>query len=385
MMDFEFATANRIIFGDGQANQLLEYLSAFEAKRVLLVVGGKPQRWDSLVQPLKNAGISIQQVSVSSEPELLDLKESVKVCRKAGCDLVIGIGGGSVMDLAKAVAALATNPEPLEDYFEVIGSGKALTQEPLPSVLLPTTAGTGAEVTKNAVINLTEHRVKVSIRHPRMLPDIAIVDPELTYTLPADVTAHCGLDALTQLIESFVSNKANVITDALCREAIPKVAKALPIVFRESLDRQARADLSLGSLFSGLALANSKLGAVHGIAGPLGGMISIPHGAVCAILLPAVFEVNAREVKVKQLFSSQSRFDEIAAMLCGAQDSTPADAIRWLHERNQEFKIPKLGDYGFQPQMMAELIEKSSCSSSMQGNPVKLTDDHLQEILKKVS
>lgn len=212
--------------------------------------------------------------------------------------MVIGLGGGSVLDAGKAIAALVTNLGNVFDYLEVIGKGQPLVNAPLPFIAIPTTAGTGTEVTRNAVLGSPAHGVKVSLRSPMMLPSLAIVDPELTYGLPPEITASSGLDALTQLIEPFVSVKANPMTDAICREGIRHAAKSLRTVYHNGADASAREGMSLASLFGGLALANAALGAVHGFAGPLGGMLNAPHGAICAKLLPLVMEVNIKVLRL---------------------------------------------------------------------------------------
>ena len=209
------------------------------------------------------------------------------------CDTVIGFGGGAALDAAKAIAILMTNPGDVTDYLEIIGRGKTLTEPPVPCIAIPTTAGTGSEVTRNSVIASREERVKVSLRSPLMLPKVVVVDPELTYDLPPAITASTGVDALTQLIEPFVCSRANPLTDGLCQEGIERVARSLRRAFESAgrgeapADAAAREDMAVASLFGGLALANAGLGAVHGLAAPLGGMIGAPHGAVCAALLPS--------------------------------------------------------------------------------------------------
>ena len=195
------------------------------------------------------------------------------------------------------MAALLTNEGDLSDYLEVVGKGRPLQNPAAPCIAVPTTAGTGAEVTYNAVLGVPDQHVKVSMRSPLMLPRWAIVDPLLTHSMPPELTASTGLDALTQLIEAFVSNKANPLTDGVCREGLQRAGRSLRRAFEDGSDAEAREDMSLASLFSGMALANAKLGAVHGFAGPLGGMTDAPHGVICGKLLPYVMQANVRALQ----------------------------------------------------------------------------------------
>jgi len=280
-MNFEFATSGRIIFGAGtvaQAGPAAAHMGA----RALVAVGAPDEVTAVLFDTLAQHNVAVTRFVVSDEPTIQTIAAGVSLARQAGCQLVIGLGGGSAIDTGKAIAALLTNGgEPL-DYLEVIGRGRPLTQPSAPMIAIPTTAGTGAEVTRNAVLASPKHRVKASLRSPHMLPDLAIVDPELTYAMPPDVTTSTGLDALTQVLEPFVSNKANPVTDALCREGLARGARSLRRAVRNGRDTAAREDMALTSLFGGLALANAKLGAVHGFAGVLGGMYHAPHGIICA-------------------------------------------------------------------------------------------------------
>jgi alcohol dehydrogenase class IV len=220
---------------------------------------------------LSTLGIPFTEFQVHGEPTIDVVREGTKAAR--GCEMILGLGGGSVLDTGKAIAALATNPGDVIDYLEVIGKGQPLIHASLPYLAIPTTAGTGAEVTRNAVLESPEQNIKVSLRSPWMLPRLALVDPELTYQLPPDITASSGLDALTQLIEPFVSFKANPMTDAICREGMGHAARSLRRACETSADKASREGMSIASLFGGLALANAALGAVHGFAGPLGGML----------------------------------------------------------------------------------------------------------------
>jgi alcohol dehydrogenase class IV len=279
---------------------------------------------------------------------------------------------------------MLTNTGELEDYLEVVGAGKALTQASAPHIAIPTTAGTGAEVTRNAVLGVPEHRVKVSMRSPLMLPRLAVVDPDLTHSMPPTVTASTGLDALTQLIEVYVSNKANPLTDGICREGLKRAGRSLRRAYEDGDDSAAREDMAIASFFSGLGLANAKLGAVHGFAGPLGGMFSAPHGAVCARLLPFVMEANVRALRSRKPGSAiLSRYDDVAQLLTGRTTATAADGVAWVQDLSEALTVPSLTEFGLAERDFPDAVAKAQKSSSMKGNPIKLTDDELLEILKK--
>ena len=267
-MTFEFSTAGRIIFGNGTLAQAAPAAAGF-GRRALVVTGRNTDRARPLLDALKKENVGAELFTVGGEPTVAEVLEAVERARSARCDLVIGFGGGSVIDLAKAAAALMTNPGDPFDYLEVIGKGLPLINRPAPCIAIPTTAGTGAEVTKNAVLASPEHKVKVSIRHPLMMPVLAIVDPECTLSMPPAVTAATGLDALTQLLEAFITKKANPMTDGFCREGLPRAVRSLRRAFENGSDLPAREEMVLASLFGGLALANAGLGAVHGFAGSL--------------------------------------------------------------------------------------------------------------------
>ena len=309
---FEFATATRIIFGAGTLGEIGPLAMAM-GRQALVVTGRTTERAGSLLELLAAQEIGTVNFTVTSEPTTEVVRLGTERARESGCDLVIGFGGGSVLDTGKAIAALLTNDGDPLDYLEVIGGGQPLSKPPLPYIAIPTTAGTGAEVTRNAVLASPEHRVKVSLRSPLMLPRLALVDPELTHSLPPEVTASTGLDALTQVMEPYVSKRASPMTDALCREGMRRAARSLRRAYQQGDDPAAREDMALTSLFGGLALANAGLGAVHGFAGPLGGMFHGAHGAICARLLPHVMEVNVRALQQRLAESpALRRYDEIA-------------------------------------------------------------------------
>jgi alcohol dehydrogenase class IV len=380
-MRFEFATATRILFGPGTVREV-GHAAKELGRRALIVTGKNPARSRALKELLGRQDIAPWTLSIPGEPTLDDVERGVALARSEGIDLVVGFGGGSAIDAGKAIAALLTNSGDLIDYLEVIGQAKPLTQPPVPFIAIPTTAGTGAEVTRNAVLASPEHRLKVSLRSPLLLPKLAIVDPELTYDLPPALTASTGLDALTQLIEPFVSLRANPLTDGICREGMARAARSLQCAYEHGTDATAREDMALAGLFGGLALANAALGAVHGFAAAIGGMFPAPHGAVCAALLPHVMEVNLRALQKRQPASETlRRYDEVAQVLTGSET---ADAgVAWVRELCAALKIPGLGAYGFTANDGPALCKKAAVASSMRGNPIALTNEEMGEILER--
>ncbi len=385
-MNFELATPSRIIFGAGTLSEAgpiaVSLLGNVRKGKAMLVTGVSTSRPDRLTAILAKHDVEFVTLPVTGEPTVEMVRTAVDRAIVADCRMVISIGGGSAIDAGKAIAAMVTNGgNPLE-FLEVIGQGKPLAHSPLPFMAIPTTAGTGAEVTRNAVLASPSHRVKVSLRSPMMLPRLALVDPELTYDLPPALTAATGMDALTQLIESYVSVRANPITDGLCREGIMRAARSLRNAYEQGNSATAREDMSLASLLSGLALANAGLGAAHGISAPLGGMFTAPHGAVCAALLPHVMAVNVNALaQRKPEAESLRRYDEIARLLTGKATAVAADGIRWLDELCRELAIPRIGSYGVQSSDVPALVENAMKASSMKGNPISLTPDEVGTII----
>lgn len=380
---FEFATATRILFGSGTVAQ-----AAVEASktgtRALVVTGRSPGRINPFVNNLTAAGVTAVVFSVSGEPDVAAVSEGIGIARREKCDVVIGIGGGSVIDTAKAIAALLANPGELHDYLEVIGGGQPLAAPSFPCIAIPTTAGTGAEVTRNAVIASPEHRVKVSLRSPFMLPRLAVIDPELTLTLPPEVTASTGLDALTQCIEAYVSVRANPLTDGLCLEGIERAARSLRKVCADGRNTAAREDMAIAGLMSGLALANAGLGAVHGFAAPIGGRCGVAHGTVCALLLPWVMEAN---VKASEAATPDNqalrRYTKIARICTGNPSATALDGLVWIQRLCTDLPLPPANAIGITRDQFPELVTAAKAASSMKGNPVSLSENQLLQILEK--
>jgi alcohol dehydrogenase class IV len=319
-LNFEFATATQIIFGCGTLKKVPGILKS-KGRRILLVTGSDSRRAAVFTELLPAPLFSVSHFRVEREPTTHMITEGVEFARTNGCEAVVGFGGGSVIDSAKAIAALIPNSGDLIEYLEVIGKGRVLENPPVPFIAIPTTAGTGAEVTKNAVIHSPEHQVKVSLRSPLMFPAVAVVDPELTVSMPPHITATTGMDALTHLLETFVSNQPNPFIDMICREGMQSISRSLRTAFEDGSNLKAREDMAFASMLGGMALANVKLGAVHGFAGPMGGMLPVPHGAVCAALLPAVMKVNFQAVAGSHLVHSVERFHEVGQLLTGNPDA----------------------------------------------------------------
>jgi alcohol dehydrogenase class IV len=371
------------VFGPGVSDQIPDLVAGF-GQRAFLVLGGTPERFRRVIDPIAARGVLWQSFRVTGEPTTEIVRTAAKLAREATADVVVAIGGGSVLDTGKAVAAMLTNEGDLLDYLEVVGKGRPLRKAAAPCIAVPTTAGTGAEVTFNAVLGVPDQHVKVSIRSPLMVPRWAIVDPTLTYSMPPELTASTGLDALTQLIEAFVSNKANPLTDGVCREGLERAGRSLRRAFQDGRDAHAREDMSLASLFSGMALANAKLGAVHGFAGPLGGQTLAPHGVICGKLLPYVMQANVRALQGRAADSpALARFDEAARILTGRSTACASDAVAWIEELCTTLGLPGLRRYGLSENDFPTVAAKARNASSMKGNPVELNDEELVSILRK--
>jgi alcohol dehydrogenase class IV len=378
---FEFVSAGRIVFGSGSAQSLPARASLF-GKRALVVTGKNAERSAPLVQSLRDAGIELGSVTVAGEPRVQDALDAVKLGRQLGAQLVVACGGGSAIDLGKAAAALLANDDDPFEFLEVVGRARPLTKPALPLIAIPTTAGTGAEVTKNAVLSSPAHAVKASLRHDSMLPAVALVDPTLTLSMPPAVTAATGLDALTQCLEPYVSYQHNPLTDAVALEGLRRGARSLRRAFEQPDDLAAREDMALCSLFGGLALANAKLGAVHGFAAPIGGQFESPHGAVCARLLPLVMSANVRALRERASASPLlARFDVVAQALTGSSTARAEDGIDFVRELAAALAIPGLASYGMAAHDVESVANKAAAASSMKGNPLVLSQAELRDIL----
>lgn len=381
MSQFEFSTASRIVFGVGARRQIPEIARSY-GRRACVIVDVTPERAQETLDGLADTGIPVTIFTVNGEPSVASVVAGVEQAR--GADVIVAVGGGSVIDTGKAIAALSANRRPILDYLEVVGKGMPLTEPSLPLIAVPTTSGTGAEVTRNAVIKVPEERVKVSLRSATMMPTVALVDPQLTLSVPPNVTASTGLDALTQCIEPYVSCQSNPLTDGIAREGMERAACSLRRAYENGQDLIARTNMAIASLFGGLALANAKLGAVHGFAAVLGGMYPVPHGVVCAALLPFVMETNVIALQAREPDSPLlPRFDEVARLMTRDAGATAADGVAWIQELCSALAMPGLRQFGLKEEDFPEIVAHSQRASSMKGNPLKLTGEELTAILRR--
>ena len=378
---FEFGTAGRIIAGPGRAAELPGVLAGL-GSRVLVCTGGNPQRHAGLLAGL---GMPAAVFAVAAEPTVDLAREAVTAAREHGADVVAAVGGGSVIDTAKAVAMLLGNGGDPLDYLEVAGSGRPISKPAVPCVAVPTTAGTGAEVTANAVLAVPAHQVKASLRNPLMIPRVALVDPLLTVSCPPSVTASSGLDALTQCLEPFVSVRANPLTDGLAREGLRRAGTGLRAAYADGSDLGAREDMATCSLLGGMALANAKLGAVHGLAGVIGGTADVPHGLACAALLAPVIEANVRALRSGRSADPEldplDRYAQAARLLIGEPAASVTDGLAWIRETLTLLGVPGLAAFGLRPAQADDIAAKAMTSSSTQGNPVTLNHAELKTVV----
>jgi alcohol dehydrogenase class IV len=382
-MTLDFSTSNRIIFHPGSIKGITELLLEFGDK-VLIISGSRSNRIANLEKFLDPSKISYQVFQTSGEPTILSVKDGIRKARELNIDALIAIGGGSVIDTGKAISTMLTNPGELEDYLEVVGQAKPILHRAKPLIAIPTTAGTGSEVTRNAVIKVPSKKVKVSLRGRKIIPEVALIDPNLTLDTPSEITASTGMDALSQVIEPYISIKGNPFVDLICEDAIKKASDSLLNAFKTSDDLLSRENMCWVSLFGGIALANAGLGAVHGFAGVIGGMHDIPHGVICARLLPSVLEMNINAISERQPSNPiLEKFRTITKFLTHSEKSEIIDGVRWLETLCEEMKIPHLGELGVEINEFPEIIQNAKFSSSMKGNPIELTTKELFRVLEK--
>jgi alcohol dehydrogenase class IV len=386
VLQFQLTVPADVRFGAGRVSEVPEALAGLGASRVLVVTGRTASRADAIRAALSEVEISSVVFAVASEPSIGRVRAAVALLAESGCDAVLGFGGGSALDVAKAAAVLGISGNDPLDHLEVIGAGRPIDAPGLPCVAVPTTAGTGSEVTRNSV--LSGGGVKASLRSPLLLPKVAVVDPDLLVGVPQLTIATSGMDALSQLIEPLLSRRANPFTDALARDGIRRSARSLRRAYQEGMgDPEVREDLALASLFSGMCLANSGLGAVHGLAAAAGARLSAPHGAVCAAVLAAAVEVNLRALRERAPeHPALPRVTEIATLLTGRTDATPEDAIAWLDQLTAALSIPGLASYGLDQAQTEEIdavVAAAQRASSMKGNPIELSDEEVREIVTR--
>ncbi|MBF0245412.1 MAG: iron-containing alcohol dehydrogenase [Planctomycetes bacterium] len=379
--NFEFAGPGRIVFGWDRLAEIGALLGP-DPKRVFLLGGASRRHVQRLAGYLEDSGCEFIDHVIAREPTLTDMDLAADLARDFRAEWIIGLGGGSVLDAAKTLAVVLGNGSPLLEHLEIIGGGRPLRKPGLPCLAIPTTAGTGAEATRNAVITSSQHRLKVSLRHPFLLPSIALIDPELSADMPPLLTATTGMDALTQLIEAALSLKANPLTEALCFRGIALAASCLPRAFGEPSNREAREGMALASLYGGMALANAGLGAVHGLAGVVGGRTGAPHGAICAALLAPVMRVNLGELRrTSQNPDALARFEKIACLIKKDESASAEDGIARIEALTREMGVAKLVGTRIESTELDEMAEQSLRASSMKGNPVTLKKELLKGLL----
>ena len=374
---FRFSTATQIRFGRGEARQAVPDLAQL-GRHVLLVHGATAQRAVWLKDALTAAGCDVSCFAVPREPDIALITAGIAAGRETGAQAVIALGGGAVIDLGKAVAALIPAKRPMQDHLEVVGQGLPLEADPLLFAAIPTTAGTGAEVTRNAVISVPDARRKVSLRDARMLARMAIIDPSLTDGCPRAVTLASGLDAVTQVIEPYISSRANPMTDALCLSAIESGLRALATLMAHE-DADARDAMAWTSLCGGLALANAGLGVVHGLAGPLGGLSGAAHGVICGALLPHGLAANADHATGE----SARRIAQVRDCLARALSTRPEHALTDLDAWSRDAGLPGLDAQGVTDAHRKDAAAMAASSSSMKANLVTLDEAVLRDIMDR--
>ncbi|MFX1512823.1 MAG: iron-containing alcohol dehydrogenase [Promethearchaeota archaeon] len=390
-MEFELLHTPRILFGAQQFQKIGTLIQEYGKKALIVANKGALEEGRArqiLEQSIPAKNIDFSFFIVKGEPEIEVIDQGVAQGYNLGAEVVVGVGGGSAVDGAKAIAALITNGGSARDYMEVIGKGFKVTKPTLPFIAVPTTAGTGSEITKNAVISAKKEGFKASIRSPLLVPSIAIIDPSLMITVPPDVTARCGMDALTQLIEPYTSNNAQPITDSLAELGIKTVAGSIRQSYQKGKDLQAREKMAFASLLGGICLANAGLGVVHAYASSMGGMFPIPHGTICAILLAPALEINIRELK-KINFNHPilRKYCYIAELLTNMTFDNAEEAhqalTEYLYDLTSFLNIPSLVEIDISSNNFPSIIEKAKKASSMRYNPIQLNQQALEEILER--
>ncbi|MDX1301962.1 iron-containing alcohol dehydrogenase [Photobacterium sp.] len=379
---FQFMTSSRIVFGEGALSHSFSAFNQF-GYSVLLVTGKDSQRSEPVVGYLKQQNMRYQQVAVLGEPLIAMIEEMAAMGRRFRPDMVIALGGGSVLDAGKALAALIPNQGSVYDYVDVVGRNVPLQAKPLPFIAIPTTAGTGSEVSKNAVLRSAQENVKVSLNSPDMLPDLAIVDPTLTYGMDPVLSGCCGMDAFTHLMEAYVCGAPNPLTDMVCEEGLRRLAGAI-IPACEDDDPRARSDMSFAAMLGGMALANAKLGAAHGLASALGGRIDSPHGLITAQLAPFVMQENILAAREAGRADVLNRYRQLACIVTGRINAEDIDGILWTKRTLKRLNLPPVSQFGLCDTMFDDVAEDALRSNAIKGNPLPLNKQRLQGILEQV-
>ena len=366
-------------FQRGICKDLAPILASCQLKRVVIVHGTLRTRVQSVIEQIRQMIDVVAQIEVHDEPSLTALERHLQGFQGLAIDGLIAIGGGSVLDMTKALAGLIPAKYPVMTYLEIVGDGRPLEQQPLPWIAIPTTAGTGSEMTKNAVIDIPDAQRKVSLRDSKLLPAIALVDPAFTDDTPKAVTLACGLDAVTQCIEPYLSNKRSFLTDSLVEPVIPRALQALHQLMSQETSED-RDTLAYTSMIGGIALANSGLGVVHGFAGPLGSVTGAAHGVICGALLPYGLKVNRHFADDPIVIQ---RLDQIANWIIPILDGLKADAFDTLAAWIADQGITGLASLGLKEVDIRAVATASQASSSMKANPVALPLEALVSVLEE--
>ncbi len=379
---FQFMTATRIIFGEGALQGSLSVINQF-GYSVLLVAGKDKQRAKPIVNYLKAQNMRYQHVAINGEPNITMVEETAVIGRKFKPDMVVAIGGGSVLDMGKALAAIIPNQGDVYDYVEVVGRNVPLKAKPLPFVAIPTTASTGSEVTRNAVLKSGQDKVKVSLRSPEMLADVAIVDPTLTYGSDQYTSGRGAMDAFTHLMESYVCGEPNPLTDMVCEEGLRRLSQSVLTGCLED-DYAARSDLSFAALLGGMAITNAKLGAAHGLASALGGKLDAPHSVIAARLAPHVMLENIKAAKKAAREDVIDRYRKLAQLVTGRINANEHDGVLWVKMVLDKLELPLLSKFGVCQTSFEQVATDALKSVAIKGNPLPLNQDRLVYILEQV-
>jgi alcohol dehydrogenase len=390
ILPFNFSRIPHITFGNGKLLELYNFIPKF-GKNILFIIGEKSLKesgkWDEIVSTIKDKSINYSYLSISGEPSPTLIDENTAKFRNSSIDLVIGIGGGSVIDAGKAISAMIPKEDSIKDYLEGVGD-KVHDGTKIPYIAIPTTSGTGSEATKNAVISeVGPNGFKKSLRHDNLVPNIAIIDPQLVLSCPPSVSAACGMDAFTQLLEAYVSSKANPMTDALAISGMKYIStNLLKASSNGASNIEVRAAMAYGSLLSGLALANAGLGIIHGLASPIGGFFDIPHGVVCGTLLAEATKMNIEKLKEKGSMGKMGlkKHAEIGALLNGKGYVEEAQIHKYcsklieiLDKWTHELKLDRLGKYEIDTKDVEKIVEKAG----LKNNPVNLSREEIKLII----
>ncbi|MDB5297596.1 MAG: alcohol dehydrogenase [Phycisphaerales bacterium] len=383
----DFFSVPRIVFGRGKLATALPELAGPLGPTILVVHNGGHGPLDRVTAALKGKGVRVVPLRQKGEPTVDEVDAGLHLARVAGCTGAIGVGGGSAIDTAKAIAGLMANGGTVLDYLEVIGRGQKLTKPAVPWLAVPTTAGTGAEVTRNAVVGSPERKFKASLRSEGLLARAVIVDADLGTDVPANVTAWSGSDALCQCVEAYTSAGGNPMTDGLALKGVELAGRSLRRAVADGADADARDQMAMAALLSGVALTNAGLGAVHGFAAPLGANFDVPHGAICAALLPVVIETNIMAAAAAGLTAVVNRYADVGRALADnpglEPDQALSSAIRGTQELAKAIGIPPLKKFGLSPARVPEMVALAKKASSMRFNPVPLSDEKLAEVLTR--